>query len=152
MLRRAIGLWVMTFAVGACGSPATSFAEVAKACTEDAELGCPRPILNVSHLADAQRYYRDALGFEIDWEHGEPADFASVSRGNATVFMCEGCQGTPGAWMMVFARDVDALHEEFIRRGAKIRMAPKTMPWGIRELHVSDPDGNVLRFGTGVDE
>lgn len=54
--------------------------------------------------------------------------------------------------MMVFARDVDALHAEFAGAGAKIRMAPKDMPWGIREMHVSDLDGNVIRFGTGEDE
>ena len=53
--------------------------------------------------------------------------------------------------MMVFARDVDALHKELSRRGARIRMPPKDMPWGIRELHVADPDGNVIRFGTGID-
>ena len=27
---------------------------------------------------------------------------------------------------------------------AIIRMAPTNMPWGLREMHVSDPDGNVL--------
>lgn len=135
-----------------CSDRPRSLAEVAQACSHDAELSCPRPIFNVRSLSESQRYYEDVLGFDNDWDHGDPPDFGSVSRGHAILFLCEGCQGTPGAWTMVFARDVDALYKEYRGRGAKIRMAPKTMPWGIRELHVADPDGNVLRFGTGVEE
>ena len=127
-------------------------AAAARACHDDGELSCPRPIFNVASLRKSQSYYRDALGFEVDWDHGDPPNFGSVSRGPLILFMCEGCQGTPGAWAMVFARDVDALHTEFKERGARIRMAPTDMPWGIRELHVTDPDGNVIRFGTGIED
>jgi uncharacterized glyoxalase superfamily protein PhnB len=124
----------------------------ARACAAGSELSCVRPIFNVHSLRDAERYYRDALGFKVDWEHGQPADFASVSRGDAVIFMCQGCQGNPGTWVMVFSRDVDALHDELRQKGALVRMPPTNMPWGMREMHVSDTDGNVLRFGTGIDE
>ncbi len=134
-----------------CAEPPPPLARAALECSKDAELSCPRPIFNVHDLKAAEAYYRDALGFEIDWEHGAPPDFASVSRANAVFFLCEGCQGNPGTWSMVFAKDVDALHEEFQGQGAAIRMPPKDMPWGIRELHVSDRDGNVIRFGTGIE-
>ena len=33
--------------------------------------------------------------------------------------------------------------------GATVRLAPVNYPWG-RELHILDPDGNVLRFGSDV--
>lgn len=135
-----------------CSSEPESLREAARAVQDEAELSSPRPILNVHDLQASFRYYRDQLGFEVDWEHGDPPDFGSVSRGDAIVFLCEGCQGTPGGWMMVFARDVDALHAEFAGADAKIRMAPKDMPWGIREMHVADLDGNVIRFGTGDEE
>lgn len=121
----------------------------ARACAEGSELSCVRPIFNVHSLREAQRYYRDALGFKLDWEHGQPPDFASMSRGDAVIFMCQGCQGNPGTWVMVFSSDVDALHAELLEKGALIRMPPTNMPWGMREMHVSDSDGNVLRFGTG---
>ncbi|MEM6296065.1 MAG: bleomycin resistance family protein [Myxococcota bacterium] len=147
---RGFAAWfVGVMFLGACSSEPDSLRAAAIACHEEAELSCPRPILNVRDLQASFRYYRDTLGFRVDWEHGDPPDFGSVTRGNATIFLCEGCQGTPGAWMMVFARDVDTLHEEFAERGALIRMPPKDMPWDMREMHVSDPDGNVLRFGTG---
>ena len=146
---RALVGGLLALMVG-CGGP-SNLAEVAEECSHGGELSCPRPILNVHDLATSQEYYRNALGFQLDWEHGEPPDFASVSRGDATIFMCEGCQGMPGAWMMVFARDVDSLYEEIRKRGARIRMPPKDMPWGIRELHVADPDGNVIRFGSSIE-
>ncbi len=136
-------------ALAACSSEPESLREAARASHEEEELSGARPILNVNDLQASFRYYRDELGFHIDWEHGEPADFGSVSRGETIIFLCEGCQGTPGAWLMVFARDVDALYDEYADTDARIRMAPKNMPWGIREMHVSDLDGNVIRFGTG---
>ena len=49
------------------------------------------------------------------------------SRGEAAIFMCQGCQGHPGAWIMVFARDVDRLHDELVRRKAIIKMPPTDM-------------------------
>ena len=115
---------------------------------DQAELGCPRPIFAVRELAPALAYYRDQLGFRIDWQYGEPPDFASVTRSQTTLFLCLQCQGTPAAgWLWVFARDVDTLHRELVANGARIVMPPTDMPWGMRELHVSDRDGNVLRFG-----
>jgi catechol 2,3-dioxygenase-like lactoylglutathione lyase family enzyme len=126
--------------------------ESARACAHDAELSCPRPIVGVRDLRASQRYYRDALGFKIDWEYGEPADFSSVSRGDSVLFLCQGCDGPRGAWAMMFARNVDHLHEEFVRNHAIIKMPPTDMPWGLREMQVADPDGNMMRFGSAIHE
>jgi catechol 2,3-dioxygenase-like lactoylglutathione lyase family enzyme len=129
-----------------------ALAEAAKACARHGDLSCPRPILHVKSLHASQRYYRDALGFKIDWEHGDPPDFGSVSRGDAALFMCQGCQGNPGSWMMIFTPSVDRLHDELVRKGAIIKLPPTDMPWGMREMQVADPDGNVIRFGHGIDD
>jgi catechol 2,3-dioxygenase-like lactoylglutathione lyase family enzyme len=140
-----------------CGSDETepkrddAFVRAAKACHDDSELSCPRPIFNVRDLHASQRYYRDKLGFTIDWDHGDPPDFGSVSRGDAVIFMCQGCQGHPGAWMMVFARDVDKLYDDLHRRGAKIEQPPSNKPWGLREMNVADLDGNIIRFAGPTD-
>lgn len=126
-------------------------AEAAKACAKNGELSCPRPIFNVHSLKASQAYYRDALGFTLDWDHGDPPNFGSVSRSETSLFMCEQCQSNPGAWVMVFTGNVDPLHEEFVRNKAIIRMPPTNMPWGLREMHVADLDGNVIRFGSSID-
>jgi hypothetical protein len=44
--------------------------------------------------------------------------------------------------------DADALHEELLASGAKVRHPPTNYPRGSRELHVEDIDGNVLRLGS----
>jgi catechol 2,3-dioxygenase-like lactoylglutathione lyase family enzyme len=131
--------------------PNKALAELARKCTHDAEVSCARPIFNVKSLKASQTYYREALGFKLDWDHGEPADFGSVSRGDGQVFLCQGCQGIPGAWIMLFVRDVDKLHAELVERKAIIKMPPTNMPWGMREMQVEDPDGNVMRFGSSLD-
>jgi len=116
------------------------------------ELSVPRPILQVKSFAIGVDYYRSKLGFKLDWDHGTPADFGSVSRGDAVVFLCQGCSSSPGAWNMIFTRDVDKLYEELRRRHALIREPPTNKPWGMREMQVADPDGNVIRFGSGISE
>lgn len=149
MLVMAAGV---ALALVGCKGDRETLADVAKRCLHDEEISCPRPIFNVHDMRASQRYYRDALGFKIDWEYGDPADFSSVSRSHGALFLCRGCQGTPGAWAMMFTRDVDRLYRELRDRKALIRMPPTNMPWHVREMHVSDLDGNVLRFGTGLDD
>jgi uncharacterized glyoxalase superfamily protein PhnB len=44
--------------------------------------------------------------------------------------------------------DVDRLHEELSARGAVVQLPPTDQSWGIREMGIRDPDGNVLGFAT----
>jgi predicted enzyme related to lactoylglutathione lyase len=144
-------LWLVVFVLACKGNSerVDPLVVAARACPDDADVSCARPILNVQSLKASQAYYRDALGFTIDWEH--EGDFGSVSRGHGVLFMCEGCQGNPGTWVMLFVKNVDELHEEIAAKGAIIRMPPTTMPWGLREMHVGDLDGNTMRFASSVD-
>jgi uncharacterized glyoxalase superfamily protein PhnB len=69
--------------------------------------------------------------------------------------MCQDGQGQPGTWMSIFVQDVDALYEDYRRRGAMIPEPPENFPWGVREMLVKDPDGHCLRIGsnaTGEDD
>jgi uncharacterized glyoxalase superfamily protein PhnB len=109
--------------------------------------GDPEPAREHPLVAMAKACHGGELSCTIDWDHGDPPDFGAVSRGDYQVFLCQRCQGHPGAWSMTFVRDVDKLHEELVRRGAIIQMPPSEMPWGLREMQVADPDGNVIRFG-----
>ena len=34
--------------------------------------------------------------------------------------------------------------------GAKVQARPENKPWGVREMQVADPDGNVLRGGSPI--
>lgn len=106
------------------------------------------PVLRISDLGASLRYYTDVLGFTIDWQDNDGSSFASVSRDRCNLFLSAGDQGNAGSWMWIGASDVDALHEELVARGARVRQPPANYPWGSREVHVEDLDGNVLRFGS----
>jgi len=152
MVRATLAVTSLVAMVLACGTDERSpLYEAAAASLHDSELSAAIPIFNVNDLRASQRYYRGVLGFKVDWEDGDPPDFGSVSRGDAVVFMCEGCQGHPGAWIMVFTKDVDRLHDEFVERGAIVKRPPTDMPWRLREMLVEDPDGNTLRFASRIE-
>lgn len=102
------------------------------------------PILRVADLRASAGYFVDILGFQIDWE---TPGFLSVSRNRCCIFLCEGGQGHPGSWMWTGVADTEALHEELVAKGAKIRQPPTNFPWAL-EIQVEDLDGNVLRFGS----
>ena len=109
------------------------------------------PIFRVNDLDAALQYYVQKLGFTIRWQW--PL-FASVGRGHAMVFLCEGGQGHPGAWVSVFMKDVMPLYEEYKEKGALIVEPPMNFPWGHCEFLVKDLDGNILRMSgdkTGPD-
>jgi catechol 2,3-dioxygenase-like lactoylglutathione lyase family enzyme len=151
---RHVAMVCMVIAM-ACGSERepreNPLAATARLCVGHSELECPRPILNVKSLREAQKHYRDALGFKVDWDYGDPPDFGSVSRSDVVLFMCQNCQGARGSWVFTFTRDVDKLHKEFVGRKAIIQMPPTNQPWGLREMQVADPDGNVLRFAAPIE-
>ena len=145
---KRIGLVTLVIALVGCrdtaSPPPRPFADIAQQC-KSPELGCPRPIFGVANLRASIAYYRDVLGYKIDWEWGEPADFASVTRSGTTIFIDQSDHPGGGA-LWVFAKQVDKLHDELRKRNAVIKMPPTNMPWGSREMHILDKDGNLLRF------
>jgi predicted enzyme related to lactoylglutathione lyase len=103
------------------------------------------PILRVADMATAVKYYVDVLGFKnADWGNDF---FTFVGRDKAGIYLCQGGQGQAGTWVWIGVEDVDALHEEYVASGANIRMTPNNYPWAY-EMHLEDPDGHVLRFGS----
>ncbi|HUF49664.1 MAG TPA: glyoxalase superfamily protein [Longimicrobiales bacterium] len=105
------------------------------------------PILRVADFDASIAYYVDVLGFTLAWSDGT---FGSVCRGDVSLMLCAGSQGHAGTWVYVDVSDADALHDELRARGARIRHPPTNFPWGMRELHVFDLDGHVLRLGAEV--
>ncbi len=108
------------------------------------------PVLRSGEGAASLAFYR-RLGFEVEWEHrfepGLPL-FASIRRGGWHVFLSEHTGDAPRSGLTYFvAEDVDALYAEWLSAGVETGR-PQDQPWGMRELQLSDPDGNTLRFGS----
>jgi len=107
-----------------------------------------QPILRVEDMQRSLRFYVDALGFKnASWGGNE---FTSVNRDSAGIYLCLRGQGLGKAWIWIGVEDVVRLREEIAPHGVKIRMEPTNYPWA-KEIHVEDPDGNVIRFGSEPD-
>ena len=106
--------------------------------------GPASPILRVADVRASVDYYVNILGFKVDWD---AESIVSVSRDRCCIFLCEGDQGNPGAWMWIGVPDAQALHDELVAKGARIRNPPTNFWWAL-EMQVEDLDGNVLRLGS----
>lgn len=102
------------------------------------------PILRVRDLDASLEHYTRVLGFSADWRD---ASFASVSRGHASLFLCQGGQGHAGTWVWIGVADAARLHDELRHKGARIRHPPTDYSWAY-EMQVEDLDGHVLRMGS----
>lgn len=108
---------------------------------------------------DARRslaFYVDRLGFGVDWRHqfgpGFPL-FLQLTRDGQTIFLTEhagDCE--PGGAVYFRVPDVDACARDFRARGLRDVPEPAETPWGTREMILTDPDGNRLRFATDIEE
>ncbi|MEZ5353171.1 MAG: glyoxalase superfamily protein [Bryobacteraceae bacterium] len=106
------------------------------------------PILRVEDMDAALRFYVDKLGFQnAPWGN---ADFTCITRGGASIYLCQKGQGRGAAWAWVGVSDARRLHEELLAAGVEIKLEPTNFPWAL-EIQVADPDGNVLRFGSEPD-
>lgn len=101
--------------------------------------------------ADYQRsvaFYRDAIGLAIAREYGAGTVFYA---GQSLIELAgHGAPTTPGdafpgaLWLQV--RDIYATQDELRGRGVEIAREARQEPWGLHEMHVTDPDGVTLIF------
>ena len=67
----------------------------------------------VTNVPQSVAYFRDALGFEVEFLYGEPPDYAGVARDNVAVHLEAASNTTRQAGqtgLNVFLDDVDALY------------------------------------------
>ena len=105
-----------------------------------------QPILPVKDMSISRAFYTDILGFkEADW--GDD-DFTSINRDHSGIYLCKGGQGNPGTWVWIgFEGDIFSLYNELKKSKVKITLPPTNYSWAY-EMHIEDPDGHILRFGT----
>lgn len=134
-------------------------------------MGKIRPNLMVSDIRKSIAFYRDKLGFAVQFRvplenevlmEDDPARelrFASLVLGDIELFLQSRTSlaaDVPafapdmalGASMTLYmdCDDVDALYEQ-LKDSADIVKPPETSWYGMRELYIRDPDGYVLAFG-----
>jgi RimJ/RimL family protein N-acetyltransferase/uncharacterized glyoxalase superfamily protein PhnB len=116
-----------------------------------------QPVLMVNDVQKTAEYYRDGLGFNIDFLYGDPPNHGAVSRGDwtgsmATIQLSQVSPDrelTPAGYLYILVdTSLDRLCETYRERGVEIISEPETHPWGMREFAVRDLNGQRLVFAT----
>ena len=134
---------------------ATGVRQAARVETGAPTLAGAVPIFFVSDVAAAATFYEEKLGFRIDFLHGKPAFYGSVSRDHACLHLRFVHQtnfaelaAREGSLILatIEVAHVKALFEEYEARGVDFPQRLARQPWGGLDFHVRDPEGNVFSF------
>jgi uncharacterized glyoxalase superfamily protein PhnB len=113
------------------------------------------PILFVRDVVAAAAFYEEKLGFQIDFLHGKPPFYGSVSRDGVSLHLrfvhrtnfAELAAREPALILATIeVTGVKALFQEYEARSAEFAQRLVRQPWGGLDFHVRDPDGNVISF------
>jgi predicted enzyme related to lactoylglutathione lyase len=107
------------------------------------------PVFLVDDIVQTVEFYRDVLGFEVDFLYGTPPAYASVSRDDAILnFSLSDPPGRRnsvasagfgnGVDAYIVVSDVDDLYEELREHGAKIVAGLASHEYGMREFQIED--------------
>jgi uncharacterized glyoxalase superfamily protein PhnB len=113
------------------------------------------PVLHVSSVAAAEEFYCHRLGFSrrfayrFDDAQADPCYMGLTRDGVKLHVSSFPGDGVFGGVVFLVVDDVDALYAELRANGVTIDLVPTDQSWGNREMYVSDPDGNSLRFVHG---
>lgn len=112
------------------------------------EILSSRTLFRPADYQQSLTFYRDQIGLAIARDYGggtvffagqsllELAGYGSPDHSRGPF---------PGAlWLQV--RDIEATQAELKSRGVTIAREARQEPWGLYEMHVTDPDGITLIF------
>ena len=114
-----------------------------------------RHVLAVKDLAVSAAYFKEKLGFELDftapgWEFLSFGEF-KVMLGECSDALWAHETGDHSWFAHALVENVDEVYSEFRERGAEIISTIRTQPWGIRDFTVKTPDGHRIVFGALVE-
>jgi catechol 2,3-dioxygenase-like lactoylglutathione lyase family enzyme len=108
-------------------------------------------------------FYRDVLGFNIDWDGKGP--YAEFQNEGVRFSMYERAQlpgllgqiptfpiGLNGTFELSIdlptSADVDREFKRVIEAGSQQVYAPRNEPWGMYSSMIADPEGNIIEIGS----
>ncbi|HXV07889.1 MAG TPA: VOC family protein [Burkholderiales bacterium] len=113
-----------------------------------------RCVLAVKDLAVSVAFYRERLGFNLDFE---VPGWAFLSRDRFRVMLGECADamaahetGDHSYFAYVTVDGIDELYREFVEKGVLRVQDLSNKPWGMREFGVRTPDGHRIMFGQGI--
>jgi hypothetical protein len=147
---RALELVASQFGYDYWNVLAARIAQAGEAMPEPVLLQPGIPVLRIFAIDMALEFYRDFLGFRLDWEYRHGPGFPiymQVSRGALILHLSEHAgDASPGAKVYVPVSGVQAFHLELTAKGCRFtRPALEQMQWGL-DMMVTDPFSNRLIF------
>ena len=108
-------------------------------------------------------FYRDILGFEIDWDGNGP--YAEFDNQGVRFSMYERTQlpellgqvptypgGLNGTFELSIdlpsSAEADREYERVVKAGGRSIYAPRDEPWGMHSSMVADPEGNMIEIAS----
>ena len=108
-------------------------------------------------------FYREVLGFEIEWDGKGP--YAEFNNDGVRFSMYQRSElqsllgkepsypsGVNGTFELAIDlprfQDVDGRYEMLLAGGAQSVYAPRDEPWGMRSSMITDPEGNLIEVGS----
>jgi catechol 2,3-dioxygenase-like lactoylglutathione lyase family enzyme len=116
------------------------------------------PNFIVQDVVKSSAFYRDKLGFVFDNYWGDPPDFVIVQGLGSSIFL-KSLAGVDSSFpnhkvhedlgwdAYICVPDVEAVYQDFKRRGAQIYREVEDAPYGLRDFEVQDLDGYILCIG-----
>jgi uncharacterized glyoxalase superfamily protein PhnB len=121
------------------------------------------PVFLVDDVVQTVEYYRDVMGFEVDFLYGTPPTYASVSRNDAIFnftlsnppgrrnnVASAGMGNGVDAYMVV--SDVDDVYEELRENGANVVVPIASQEYGMREFHIEDLNSYRIAIAEETDD
>ena len=115
------------------------------------------PVVPVRDVAATADFYRRHLGFETAFMTPD-ATYAVVARDGQSIHLTaaddpEALRATArNISFYVEVEDVDGLWSAVAASAPPTKTRPpEDKPWGVREFHILDPDGCLLRFGQDLE-
>lgn len=136
-------------------SSAASLKPAAKPVEDKPALLSAAPVLFVRDVKAAAIFYAEQLGFHVDFLHGNPPFYASVSRDHSCLhlrfvhepnFAKLAAREESLILATLEVRNVKRLFEEYNRRGVDFAQRLVRQAWGGINFHVRDFDGNIISF------
>jgi uncharacterized glyoxalase superfamily protein PhnB len=109
------------------------------------------PVLRIFDEQKAREFYLTFLGFGVDWEHrfGDNFPLYMQVSGNGCVLHLSEHHGdcSPGAALRIETSGLDHFHAALSAQDYRyMKPGIQDMPWGSRDMTVTDPFGNRLIF------
>lgn len=118
----------------------------------------------VKDMATMTAFYRDVLGFEIEWDGKDPSVYLKKD-GTVFIFYSRGDmeklvrrplryaeEGVNGHFETALSVDnfaaVDEAYAKAAANGGTPVLPPETEPWGQRTSYIADPEGNLVEIGS----